>query len=130
MLSKRVLYATEETTVQNILRTYFYSVTPFPPLISDLFADSYDLGKSLQSQSSTREIFLAAQNGSEMLPMIVSLLLSEQGAKSRHLHFRMVHFKFLDRLIRGDVSSNLRNPIGHRDKGLSHQQRLGKDLVY
>lgn len=53
----------------------------FTPLISDLFADLYDVGKSLQPQSTARKIVLEAESDSKMLPIIVSLLLSKQGAK-------------------------------------------------
>lgn len=53
----------------------------FTPLISDLFADLYDVAKSLRPQSTARKIVLAAKSDSKMLPIIVSLLLSKQGAK-------------------------------------------------
>lgn len=53
----------------------------FTPLISDLFADFYALGKSLQPQSTTMKIILAAESDSKMSPIIVSLLLSKRGAR-------------------------------------------------
>lgn len=50
--------------------------------------------------------------------------------EGHNLHCRMVHFKLLDRLIRGNICSNLCNPIGHQTKDLHSQQRLGKNPMY
>lgn len=65
--------------MQNILRIYLLNIT-LCSLDLRVFADFYDLGESLQPQSTTRKIFLATESDSKILPITVPLLLSKQGA--------------------------------------------------